>query len=65
MTPTVKRCWTPPCARSSVSMAGTGVIDIFAEARLEKPDISVIDDEFRRRWKHPIRRTSSSRPSAA
>ena len=27
-------------------MAGTGVIDIFAEAGLEKPDISLIDDEF-------------------
>lgn len=31
-------------------MAGSGVIDIFAEAGLNKPDISVIDDEFRRRF---------------
>jgi type I restriction enzyme R subunit len=31
-------------------MAGTGVIDIFAEAGLDKPDISVIDDDFRRKF---------------
>jgi type I restriction enzyme R subunit len=34
----------------SEHMAGTGVIDIFAEAGLDKPDISVIDDEFRRKF---------------
>lgn len=34
----------------SEHMAGTGVLDIFAEAGLEKPDISVIDDEFRERF---------------
>lgn len=34
----------------SEHMAGTGVIDIFAEAGLEKPDISVIDDEFRKKF---------------
>jgi type I restriction enzyme R subunit len=34
----------------SEHMSGTGVIDIFAEAGLEKPDISVIDDEFRERF---------------
>ena len=32
----------------SEHMAGSGVIDIFSEAGLAKPDISVIDDEFRR-----------------
>lgn len=31
-------------------MTGSGVIDIFAEAGLEKPDISVIDDEFREKF---------------
>jgi type I restriction enzyme R subunit len=31
-------------------VAGSGVIDIFAEAGLEKPDISVIDDDFRRKF---------------
>jgi type I restriction enzyme R subunit len=34
----------------SEHMAGSGVIDIFAEAGLEKPDISVIDDEFRKKF---------------
>ncbi|MEV0570195.1 type I restriction endonuclease subunit R [Dactylosporangium sp. NPDC050588] len=34
----------------SEHMAGSGVIDIFAEAGLEKPDISVIDDEFRAKF---------------
>jgi type I restriction enzyme R subunit len=34
----------------SEHIAGSGVIDIFAEAGLEKPDISVIDDEFRRKF---------------
>lgn len=34
----------------SQHMAGSGVIDIFAEAGLEKPDISVIDDEFRQKF---------------
>jgi type I restriction enzyme R subunit len=34
----------------SEHMTGTGVIDIFGEAGLEKPDISVIDDDFRRRF---------------
>ncbi|MFZ1285447.1 MAG: type I restriction endonuclease subunit R [Candidatus Phosphoribacter sp.] len=34
----------------SEHIAGTGVIDIFAEAGLEKPDISVIDDDFRRKF---------------
>ena len=34
----------------SEHMAGSGVIDIFAEAGLEKPDISVIDDEFRSKF---------------
>lgn len=32
----------------SQHVAGAGVIDIFAEAGLEKPDISVIDDDFKR-----------------
>lgn len=32
----------------SQHVSGGGVIDIFAEAGLEKPDISVIDDEFRK-----------------
>ncbi|MCY1137647.1 type I restriction endonuclease subunit R [Actinoplanes sp. Pm04-4] len=34
----------------SEHMAGSGVIDIFAQAGLEKPDISVIDDEFRAKF---------------
>jgi len=34
----------------SEHMAGSGVIDIFAEAGLDKPDISVIDDEFRAKF---------------
>ncbi|MEU4294865.1 type I restriction endonuclease subunit R [Kribbella sp. NPDC026596] len=34
----------------SQHVAGSGVIDIFAEAGLEKPDISVIDDEFRKKF---------------
>lgn len=34
----------------SEHMTGTGVVDIFAEAGLEKPDISVIDDDFRKRF---------------
>lgn len=34
----------------SEHMAGGGVIDIFAEAGLDKPDISVIDDEFRKKF---------------
>lgn len=34
----------------SEHMTGTGVIDIFAEAGLEKPDISVIDDDFKRKF---------------
>jgi type I restriction enzyme, R subunit len=34
----------------SEHMTGSGVIDIFAEAGLEKPDISVIDDEFRKKF---------------
>ena len=32
-----------------------GVIDIFAEAGLEKPDISVIDDEFRKKFEPPTK----------
>ena len=36
-----------PCARSSrVAVASEGVIDIFAAAGLEKPDISILSDEF-------------------
>ncbi len=31
-------------------MTGSGVIDIFAEAGLEKPDISVLDDECRKKF---------------
>ncbi|CAJ60036.1 Putative type I restriction enzyme (hsdR-like) (fragment) [Frankia alni ACN14a] len=31
-------------------MTGTGVIDIFAEAGLGKPGVSVIDGEFRKRF---------------
>jgi type I restriction enzyme R subunit len=34
----------------SEHMAGAGVIDIFAEAGLEKPDISIIDDDFKRKF---------------
>jgi len=34
----------------SEHMTGSGVIDIFAEAGLDRPDISVIDDEFRRKF---------------
>lgn len=34
----------------SQHMTGSGVIDIFAEAGLSKPDISVIDDEFRKKF---------------
>lgn len=34
----------------SEHIAGSGVIDIFAQAGLEKPDISVIDDEFRQKF---------------
>jgi type I restriction enzyme R subunit len=34
----------------STHVAGSGVIDIFAEAGLAKPDISVIDDEFLTRF---------------
>ena len=34
----------------SEHMTGSGVIDIFGEAGLEKPDISVIDDEFREKF---------------
>jgi type I restriction enzyme R subunit len=34
----------------SQHVSGGGVIDIFAEAGLEKPDISVIDDEFRKKF---------------
>jgi len=34
----------------SEHVSGSGVIDIFAEAGLEKPDISVIDDEFRKKF---------------
>jgi type I restriction enzyme, R subunit len=34
----------------SEHIAGSGVIDIFAEAGLEKPDISVIDDDFRAKF---------------
>lgn len=32
----------------SEAMTGTGVIDIYAQAGLERPDISIIDDEFAR-----------------
>lgn len=31
---------------ASEAMTGTGVIDIYAEAGLERPDISIIDDDF-------------------
>jgi type I restriction enzyme R subunit len=34
----------------SQHVAGSGVIDIFAEAGLERPDISLIDDEFRAKF---------------
>ncbi|MDR1806696.1 MAG: type I restriction endonuclease subunit R [Propionibacteriaceae bacterium] len=34
----------------SQHMTGTGVIDIFAEAGLERPDISIIDDEFQAKF---------------
>jgi type I restriction enzyme R subunit len=34
----------------SEHMAGAGVIDLFAEAGIESPDISIIDDEFRQRF---------------
>ena len=35
----------------SEAMSGTGVIDIYAEAGLAKPDISLIDDEFVAKFK--------------
>lgn len=35
----------------SEAMTGTGVIDIYAEAGLAKPDISLIDDEFVEKFK--------------
>lgn len=34
----------------SEHMTGSGVIDLFAEAGIETPDISIIDDEFRKRF---------------
>lgn len=34
----------------SEHMTGAGVIDLFAEAGIETPDISIIDDEFRKRF---------------
>ena len=34
----------------SEAMAGAGVIDVYAEAGLARPDISLIDDEFVRRF---------------
>ena len=34
----------------SEHVAGSGVIDLFAEAGIETPDISIIDDEFRRKF---------------
>jgi type I restriction enzyme R subunit len=36
----------------SDAMAGAGVIDIYAEAGIERPDISLIDDEFLENFKH-------------
>ncbi|MET9317249.1 type I restriction endonuclease subunit R [Kribbella sp. NPDC003505] len=41
----------------SEHMTGTGVIDIFAEAGLEKPDISVIDDDFMRSFEASDQKT--------
>ena len=39
--------WTWPCARSSpVRWRPMGILDIFATAGLNKPDISVLSDEF-------------------
>lgn len=34
----------------SEHVAGSGVIDLFAEAGIDVPDISIIDDEFRQRF---------------
>jgi type I restriction enzyme R subunit len=34
----------------SAHIAGTGVIDIYAEAGMERPDISLIDDDFMERF---------------
>ena len=41
-----RRCWTTPFANSSRAVASEGVIDIFAAAGLEKPDISILSEEF-------------------
>ena len=39
----------------SDAMSGTGVIDIYAEAGLAKPDLSLIDDQFIERFKRSDR----------
>ncbi len=39
----------------SEAVSTTGVVDIYAEAGLERPDLSVIDDEFARRAAHDPR----------
>lgn len=40
----------------SDAMTGVGVIDIYAEAGLSKPDLSIIDDEFIARFKNSDRK---------
>lgn len=38
--------WTTRCARSSRAVALEGMVDIFAAAGLQKPDISILSEEF-------------------
>ena len=44
----------------SEAMTGTGVIDIYAEAGLAKPDLSLIDDDFIEKFK-TVRATRTCR----
>jgi type I restriction enzyme R subunit len=41
-----KRSSTTRCGRSSRAVAPEGVVDLFAAAGLQKPDISILSDEF-------------------
>ena len=48
----------------SPAVASAGVMDIFAAAGLEKPDISVLSDEFLAEVQGMVHRQASTQPSA-
>ena len=65
MAPATMSSWRLQSARCvSDAVTASGVIDIYAAAGLERPDISIIDDDFARRVPPTRTRTCRSRCSS-